>query len=180
MKLLEEFLVAVHVVTGICVLAAPEPPILPPALVADDAIVPFAMNYPETRLVHAINNYRVARGYPILVVDTTLMRVARERVSVFNHKHPRYGWVREHARRAGFKGFATDNLAQGYATPEEAVGDAKSGWGDERRGHTVGHDMQLKGYAKLNGRWLNYHFDRVGVACCGRNYIAVFGRLDGK
>ena len=130
----------------------------------------------ESRLFEAINDYREARKLCPLSLDSTLMRVARLRVNIFNHNHPRFGWVKEHARREGFPGFATDNIAQGYESPEAAVGNARTGWGDERPGHTVGHDMQMKGFAKVNGRWVNYQFNRVGVAVRGRTYIAVFGR----
>jgi hypothetical protein len=138
----------------------------------------FRTTIDETRMVHAINDYRADRKLPALLVDRTLMRVARQRVDVFDHCHPRYGWVRAHARGNGFSGFCTDNIARGYPTPESAVGDANSGWGCEIRGQTVGHDMQMKGYAKVNGRWVNYRFNRVGVARSGRNYIAIFGRKE--
>ncbi len=134
----------------------------------------------EMRIFVAINKYRADRNLPNLELDPVLMEVARQRVGVFDHNHPRYGWVRDHAWREGFNGFASDNLAMGYATPEAAVGNAMSGWGDERQGHTVGHDMQMKGWSKINGHWVNQHFDRVGVAVDGRKYIAVFGTLDPK
>jgi hypothetical protein len=129
-------------------------------------------------MVHAINHYRAQRGLSELQVDRTLMQIARERVDVYNHRHPRLGWVRAHARQRGFGGFCTDNLARGYVTPETVVGDSKSGWGCEVPGKTVGHDMQMKGYAHVNGRWVNYEFNRVGVARSGQNYIAIFGRTD--
>jgi hypothetical protein len=132
----------------------------------------------EARLVTAINRYRAERALPELSVDQTLMQVARERVAVFDHRHPRHGWVHQHARRRGFRGFCTDNIARGYPSPESVVGNANSGWGCEVPRKSVGHDMQMKGYAKVNGRWVNYRFNRVGVARHGRNYIAIFGRQD--
>jgi hypothetical protein len=138
----------------------------------------FMVSGVEVRMAKSINAYRYDRELRACLIDPVLMEVARARVSIFAHNHPRFGWVNRHARSAGFDGFATDNLAQGYPTPEDAVGDSVSGWGDERRGHSVGHDMQMKGYAKINGRWINKHFDRLGVAQLGRNYIAIFGRLD--
>jgi hypothetical protein len=51
-----------------------------------------------------------------------------------------------------------------------------TGWGDERPGHTVGHNMQMRGFTKMNGQWIDRKFDRVGVAIENRNYIAVFGK----
>jgi hypothetical protein len=143
-----------------------------------EAPASFRTTSDETRMVQAINRYRADRKLPALLVDPTLMQVARQRVDVFDHRHPHYGWVREHARRRGFRGFCTDNIARGYPSPESAVGDSQSGWGCEVRGKTVGHDMQMKGYAHANGRWVNYRFNRVGVARSGKNYIAIFGRTD--
>jgi hypothetical protein len=128
-------------------------------------------------MVVAINGYRADRDLDPLSVDGTLMQLARLRVSVFDHYHPRYGWMHEHARQHGY--IATDNIARGYETPEDAVGDATSGWGDERDGHTVGHDMQMKGFIKRDGQWVNMDFDKVGVAVQRPNYIAVFGRKAG-
>jgi hypothetical protein len=128
----------------------------------------------EQAMVNAINQYRRIRGGAPLQVDDVLMTAARARVSVFNHNHPQHGWMHEHGRRLGY--VATDNIAQDYPTGVDAIGDSTSGWGDERPGHTVGHDMQMKGFTKINGQWVNQHFDRVGVAVSGGNYIAVFGR----
>jgi uncharacterized protein YkwD len=31
-------------------------------------------------------------------------------------------------------------------------------------------------YFKMNGRWVNYDFDHIGVGISGRKYIAIFGR----
>jgi hypothetical protein len=132
----------------------------------------------EWRMVDAINEYRADRELPLLEPDPILMRVARQRVDVFDHCHPRHGWVQSHAKLCGFRGFATDNLAQGHPSPETAVGDSRSGWGCEVPGRSVGHDKQMKGYAKINGRWVNRRFNRVGVANRDRNWIAVFGRCD--
>jgi hypothetical protein len=39
-----------------------------------------------------------------------------------------------------------------------------------------GHARQMRGYFKMNGRWQNYDFDRIGVGISGRKYIAIFGR----
>jgi hypothetical protein len=148
------------------------------AIVVAASTADSGINSDEARMVNAINHYRADRELPELLVDRTLMQVARERVAVYDHCHPRYGWVRSHARSRGFQGFCTDNLARGYPTPETAVGNAKSGWGCETPGKTVGHDMQMKGYAKVNERWVNYRFNRVGVARSGANFIAIFGRLN--
>lgn len=142
------------------------------------AIQGVELSQTEWRMVHAINKYRAERNLPPLEPDPILMSVARERVDAFNHCHPRHGWVPGHARRRGFRGFVTDNLARGYPTPEAVVGDSRCGWGCETPGKTVGHDMQMKGYAMINGRWVNCRFNRVGVAARGRMWIAVFGRHD--
>ncbi len=139
----------------------------------------------EQRLVEAVNVYRSRYKLPPLKVDHTLMSVARERVPFvdqrkgagsmgYNHMACRK-WCRDHARSAGFPGPATDNLAMGHESPEDAV----KGWGDEDRDRNpAGHNLQMRGQAKINGRWVNERYDRIGVAISGRNYIAIFGRAN--
>ncbi len=131
----------------------------------------------EAATVQALNKYRADRKLPPLTVDPILLKVARHRVAVYDH-HAYGCWCPDEAARCGFHGSVTDNLAQGYESGADAVGDGSHGWGDERPGHTVGHDMQQKGYKKINGQWVNQHFDLVGVAHQGKNWIAVFGRKD--
>jgi hypothetical protein len=38
----------------------------------------------------------------------------------------------------------------------------------------------MRGYFKMNGRWQNYNFDRIGVGVSGRKYIAIFGRQSNR
>jgi uncharacterized protein YkwD len=124
----------------------------------------------ERRLVDAVNEYRDERGLPPLKVDATLMRVARRAAPHFSHCiNGKWCWHR--AREAGFSGWASDNIANGYPTPEDAV----QGWATSH-----GHAMQMRGRFKMNGRWRDYRFDRIGVGICGRKYIAVFGRGDSQ
>lgn len=124
----------------------------------------------ENKLLAAINRWRQDRDLQPLLVDDTLQAMARERVGQFSHRHSRYGLVTRHAASAGFHGVCTDNLARGYPSPTDAV----RGWGNEE--HSVGHDKQMAGYRKLNGRWRNEQFNVVGVAVEGKQYIAIFGR----
>lgn len=132
-------------------------------------------NDTERRMVAAINEYRARHGKGPLRVDRTLMRMARQRCPAFSHNQRRFGgWVRDQASRLGY--IATDNIADGYPTGESAVGDEVSGWGDKRPGHSVGHDKQMLGLAKVNGRWIDEQYDSVGVAKSGLRYIAIFGR----
>ena len=77
----------------------------------------------------------------------------------------------ERAHEAGFPGWASDDLADGYESPEEAV----DGWAT-----SDGHAHQMRGDFKMNGQWRNYKFNRIGVGISGRKYIAVFGRSDEK
>jgi uncharacterized protein YkwD len=135
------------------------------------------------RLIDAVNRYRGRYKLPPLQEDPTLMQVARQRVPFvdarrgastpgFNH-HACGRWCREHARTAGFSGPATDNLAMGYETPEGAV----DGWANEDRDRNpAGHNYQMRGLAKINGRWVDEKYNRIGVGISGRNYIAIFGR----
>jgi hypothetical protein len=123
----------------------------------------------EMGMVKEINKYREKRDLPPLKVDDTLVKVARSRVAIYSHKqHGRMVW--EDCKRWGFKGFATDNLCQDAITPQEAV----DGWAES----TVGHAEQMQGYFNMNRKWVNWHFDKVGVAHTGRNWIAIFGKED--
>lgn len=122
----------------------------------------------EHRLVSAVNTYRQERGLAPLSVDPTLMHVARHAAPHFSHCiGGKWCWHR--AREAGFRGWASDNIANGYPTPEEAV----DGWATSH-----GHAMQMRGRFKMNGQWRDYRFNRIGVGISGRKYIAVFGRDD--
>jgi len=122
----------------------------------------------EFRLVKAVNEYRDKKGLPPLSVDPKLMRVARHAAPYFSHRiNGKWCWHR--ARQAGFAGWATDDLAKGYPTPEDAV----VGWAT-----SDGHARQMRGFFNLNGRWRNYKFNRIGVGVSGRKYCAVFGRDD--
>jgi len=122
----------------------------------------------ETRLINAVNSYRRKYGLEPLCVDPILMRMGRDAAPYFSHV-VRGKWCWQRARDAGFGGWATDDIANGYPTPEEAV----QGWASSH-----GHAMQMRGYFKMNGRWRNYRFNRVGVGISGRKYIAIFGRDD--
>lgn len=120
----------------------------------------------EHRLIKAVNAYRRRQRLPELTVDPTLMREARRSAPYFNHViGGKWCWHRCH--QAGFKGWASDNIADGYPTPEEAV----EGWATSH-----GHAMQMRGRFKMNGEWRDYRFNRIGVGISGRKYIAVFGR----
>jgi len=123
----------------------------------------------EARMVDAINEYRAKYKLPPLEMDPTLMKVARYRAPYYTHNY-QGRWIWDECRRFGFRGHATDNLAQGHETPEDAV----RGWA----GSPVGHARQMLGQFKMNGRWENYHYDKVGVARSGQNWIAIFGKKD--
>ena len=122
----------------------------------------------EHRLVQAVNAHRAKHNLEPLKVDPVLMRVARHSAPYYSHQiNGKWCWHR--ARDAGFSGWATDDIANGYLTPEDAV----EGWATSH-----GHAMQMRGYFKMNGRWQNYRFNRVGVGISGRKYIAIFGRAN--
>jgi len=126
------------------------------------------LNQFEHRLVKAINSHRAKHRLAPLAVDPILMRVARRSAPHYSHViDGKWCWHR--TRQAGFPGWATDDIANGYATPEEAV----QGWATSH-----GHEMQMRGYFNMNGRWQNYRFNRIGVGISGRKYIAIFGRAD--
>lgn len=124
----------------------------------------------EERLVKAVNAYRAKKGLEPLTVDPILMKVGRHAAPYYSHCiHGKWCWTR--AREAGFAGWATDDIANGYESPEDAV----QGWST-----SDGHARQMRGYFKMNGKWCNYKFNRIGVGICGCKYIAVFGRSDEK
>lgn len=121
----------------------------------------------ETRTIEAINKFRARYKLPALKMDPTLMKVARYRAPHYTHSY-QGRWIWDECKRFGFNGRTTDNLAQGHETPEEAV----NGWA----GSSVGHARQMLGQFKMNGRWEDYKFDKVGVAHNGQNWIAIFGK----
>lgn len=125
----------------------------------------------ETRMVASINKYREKNDLPPLTPDPILMKVARQRCPAFSHCIGGK-WMWHACHEAGFRGWATDDIASGYETPEDAV----HGWET-----SDGHARQMRGFFNMNGRWQDYHFDRVGVARSGNKWIAVFGQgNDGK
>jgi uncharacterized protein YkwD len=128
------------------------------------------LSHSEERLVKAVNAYREEKGLDPLTVDPKLMKVARCAAPYFSHCiNGKWCWHRAH--EAGFSGWATDDIADGYETPEDAV----QGWAT-----SDGHERQMRGYFNMNGKWCNYKFNRIGVGICDRKYIAVFGRCDDK
>ncbi len=123
----------------------------------------------ETRMVTAINKYREQHKLPALVADNKLEQAARARVPHYTHCY-QGRWMWDEVKRYGFKGFATDNLCQGATSPEESV----DGWIHSK----VGHANQLRGQRELNGKWIEYGCNRIGVAHQGQNWIAVFGHIE--
>jgi uncharacterized protein YkwD len=124
----------------------------------------------EARLVKAVNAYREKKGLDPLTVDPVLMKVGRDAAPYFSHCiNGKWCWHRAH--EAGFPGWATDDIAEGYESPEDAV----EGWAT-----SDGHAHQMRGHFNMNGEWRNYKFNRIGVGISGRKYIAVFGRSDEK
>lgn len=122
----------------------------------------------EQRLVNAVNEYRKKHDLAPLKVDPILMCEARCAAPHFSHViGGKWCWHR--CRHRGFPGWATDDIANGYSTPEDAV----EGWAS-----SDGHARQMRGYFKMNCRWCDYKFNRIGVGICGRKYIAIFGRED--
>jgi uncharacterized protein YkwD len=127
----------------------------------------FKLSKTETRMIDAINAYRARYKLSPLTMDPTLMKVARYRAPHYTHNY-RGRWIWDECKRFGFSGRTTDNLAQGHETPEDAV----KGWA----GSSVGHARQMRGQLKMNGQWLDYKFNKVGVARSGSNWIAIFGK----
>lgn len=126
------------------------------------------LNKCEQQLVKAVNAYRAKHDLEPLEVDPILMKVARSSAPHFSHCiNGKWCWHR--TREAGFEGWATDDIANGYECPEDAV----QGWAT-----SDGHARQMRGYFKMNGQWRNYKFNRIGVGISGRKYIAVFGRAE--
>lgn len=127
-----------------------------------------AMSGTEARVIAAVNKYRDGYGLAPLKADPALMLVGRNAAPYFSHViNGKWCWTRAH--EAGFPGWATDDIAEGYESPEDAV----QGWAT-----SDGHAHQMRGDFNMNGAWRNYHFNRIGVGISGRKYIAVFGRRD--
>jgi uncharacterized protein YkwD len=131
-----------------------------------NSVPAFRLSSQEQRMVNAVNKYRANHGLKPLKVDPVLMCEARQAAPYFSHTiNGKWCWHR--CRQRGFRGWATDDIANGYPNPEDAV----RGWAT-----SDGHARQMRGYFKMNGRWQNYNFDRIGVGISGRKYIAIFGR----
>jgi uncharacterized protein YkwD len=127
----------------------------------------FKLSKNEARMIEAINEYRARYKLSPLKMDPTLMKVARYRAPYYTHNYCGR-WIWDECKRFGFSGRTTDNLAQGHESPEDAV----NGWA----GSSAGHARQMLGQIKMNGRWQDDKFDKVGVAHNGRNWIAIFGK----
>src|SRR5919106_1685120 len=70
----------------------------------------------EHRLVKAVNAHRAKHRLAPLAVDPVLMRVARRSAPHYSHViDGKWCWHR--TRQAGFGGWATDDIANGYLTP---------------------------------------------------------------
>src|SRR3712207_6586655 len=70
----------------------------------------------EERLVDAVTEYREKHGLETLKVDPVLMKVARHAAPHYSHCiNGKWCWHR--AKEAGFSGWATDDIANGYETP---------------------------------------------------------------
>jgi uncharacterized protein YkwD len=124
----------------------------------------------QLRMAASVNEYRDRHGLPPMRLDPILMQVAARRCSAYSHCQGGK-WMWDACHEAGFHGWASDDIASGYETPEECV----EGWAT-----SDGHARQMRGQFRMNGRWENYHFDRLGVAYNMRNktWIAVFGHLN--
>jgi uncharacterized protein YkwD len=129
----------------------------------------FKLSKDETRMIESINEYRAKYKLPALEMDPTLTKVARYRAPHFTHNY-QGRWIWDECKRYGFDGRTTDNLAQGHESPQDAV----AGWAHS----PVGHARQMLGQFKMNGKWVDYRFDKVGVARSGKNWIAIFGKSD--
>lgn len=129
---------------------------------------PVPMSEPESRLVAAVNEYRRKHNLPPMTPDPILMAEARRSAPHFSHCI-RGQWCWHRCKRAGYPGWASDDIASGYESPEDAV----QGWAT-----SDGHARQMRGFFKMNGRWENYNFNEIGVGISGKKYIAIFGRKE--
>ncbi len=146
------------------------------------------LNNDQERMVLAINEWRRLNGLSSLIVDPNLMQAATQ--AKCNHGHTMNGkWGNVRASENGFRGLAWDNWAGEYATPEDAVfgwGKEKVKWGTKTNGGTgdplggSGHNMLMRGFHKMDGRWTDGKFDRVGVGMCPdrTSHVAFFGKLN--
>lgn len=125
----------------------------------------FQLTQKEQRLVAAVNAYRQDRGLRALRVSPILMETARGRThaTIRTSHHVNGQWPWDAAKSHGYPGYATENLAWGYPSPEEAVGQplgSRGGWQT-----SPGHARAMKG-----------NFSDIGVGVRGTTYVAMFGR----
>lgn len=138
----------------------------------------------EKEIVQGVNDFRadlrrpdlkINKGLQVLRVDPILMEVAREmsqKITQRNAKryHGQGVWNEVHA--SGFKGRVTDNLFFGHPQHAYSGREAVDGWENS----SIGHDYQMMGYVKVDGRWKWVGWDSVGVAKSGTCTIAIFGK----
>jgi uncharacterized protein YkwD len=122
----------------------------------------------ELAMAARINQIRENHNKEPLRLDPILMQVAHRRCHAYNHCQ-NGKWMWDACRDAGYSGkWASDDIAKGYMSGEEAV----DGWET-----SDGHLRQMLGQFRMDNRWQDYHFCRLGVAYdfSNRTYIAVFG-----
>jgi uncharacterized protein YkwD len=111
---------------------------LSPKWDSPDVKYPYSLSNNESRLIKSVNEYRDKHGLEPLTVDPCLMKVARAAAPYYSHCiGGKWCWTRCH--EAGFSGWASDDIANGYESPEEAV----QGWAT-----SDGHARQMRGYFK--------------------------------
>lgn len=118
----------------------------------------------EADMINAANAYRARAGRGPLAVSPELMNAARAYAASGSFDH---GTAGRYAASSGFRGRTTENLARG---PMSGAGVVQF-WGEPG----VGHEQQLAGNIKVNGRWIDGGFTHVGVAGVNGNWIIYFG-----
>lgn len=136
------------------------------AVVAAPVGVPAAVGLSATEqaMIEAANAFRARNGKGALQVSPELMKAARDYAAsgAFDH-----GTAGRYAAASGFPGRTTENLARGPMTGAGVI----AYWGEPG----VGHERQLAGQIKMNGRWIDGGFTHVGVAGVNGNWIIYFG-----
>lgn len=135
--------------------------------IAPSVVRQYLLSNTEQRLVDSVNAYRRQRGLRPLQVDPVLMSTARGRTNSTTARNSRHHvngqWPWEAAKSHGYRGYATENLAWGYPSPESAVGQPngpRGGWQT-----SPGHARAMRG-----------NFSEIGVGVRGSTYVAMFGR----
>lgn len=128
----------------------------------------------DVRMLAAVNQYRALHYLLPLSIDPVLQRAAEQGVMkvILPVEGVNDVWIAEHDHGlvesycGGFRGAHSHNISFYDLSSEDAV----AGWSRDE-----GHKMQMLGFMKSDGRWLDQKFNVCGCARSGHEYVLTLG-----